>query len=336
MVIRAKPGCILPRFLYHFLTSRRITDWLQHLAESRSGTFPQITFDQVAALELHLPSEKEQERIVSFLDALNDKIDQNRRTAAALEVLALAMFRAWFVDFEPVKAKVAGDSAFPSMPQSAFEFLPVNFVDSEIGLIPDGWLPRSLYSTARFINGAAFRSEHFCNPSEGLPVVKIVELKSGITSQTKFSARTDLDLKYQIDTGDILYSWSGSPDTSLDTFVWTKGPGLLNQHIFRVVNETEEKKYFVYYLLKHLRQRLIEIARNKQTTGLGHVTVADMKRVLICWPDSNLLTAFSNQAGPMFQLAFRLMFDSERLSELRDYLLPRLVAGEIRAGVNHV
>jgi hypothetical protein len=71
--------------------------------------------------------------------ALDDKIEQNRRTARALERLARAIFRAWFVDFEPVKAKAAGATAFPSMPQPVFDALPARFVDSEIGPVPEGW-----------------------------------------------------------------------------------------------------------------------------------------------------------------------------------------------------
>jgi type I restriction enzyme S subunit len=139
MVIRAKPDRVLPRFLYHFLTSRRVTDWLQHLAESRSGTFPQITFDQVAAFELFLPSPDEQELISGVLDALNDKIEQSRRTSAALEQLARSMFRAWFVEFEPVKVKAAGATSFPSMAQNVFDPLPNRLVNSELGPMPEGW-----------------------------------------------------------------------------------------------------------------------------------------------------------------------------------------------------
>ncbi|MDA1165871.1 MAG: restriction endonuclease subunit S, partial [Planctomycetota bacterium] len=180
------------------------------------------------------------------------------------------------------------------------------------------------------INGAAFRSEHFCDPVDGLPVVKIAELKSGITGQTKFSNRTDLDPKYNIDTGALLYSWSGSPDTSLDTFLWTLGPGLLNQHIFKIETDSEAQKHFVYYLLRYLRPTLIEIARNKQTTGLGHVTVADMRRLETCFPPAEILEAFDVQVGPVFDKCFLNSLESETLAALRDTLLPRLLSGELR------
>ena len=78
-----------------------------------------------------------------------------------------------------------------------------------------------------------------------MPVLKIAELKNGITAQTKYSCR-ELEQERRIDTGDMLYSWSGSPDTSLDVFLWTNGPGLLNQHIFKVLTEDSTQRLYVY------------------------------------------------------------------------------------------
>lgn len=132
MVIRAKQDRPFPKFLYQFLTSSETRKWLQHLAESRSGTFPQITFDQVSALELPILPLAEQTAIAGVLGVLDDKIEQNQRTARALERLARTIFRAWFVDFEPAKAKAkaAGATSFSSMPQPVFDALPTRFVDS--------------------------------------------------------------------------------------------------------------------------------------------------------------------------------------------------------------
>jgi len=327
MVIRGDRNRVVPRFLYHFLTSSETTRWLQHLAESRSGTFPQITFDQVAELELALPPLDVQEAIAHFLDCIEDKIELNRRMNETLEAMAGALFKSWFVDFNPIHAKAEGRD--PRLPQLLAELFPDAFGDSELGEIPRGWKARSLYETAEFINGAAFKSEDFCDPSQGLPIVKIAELKDGINAQTKFSIRV-LDQKQLIDTGELLYSWSGSPDTSLDVFLWTKGRGLLNQHIFKVVTPTIAQKRFVFYLLKFLKPTLIEIARNKQTTGLGHVTVADMKRLYVCSPAQNVLVAFDNKVAPLFDRVFNNMIQNQTLVSLRGTLLPKLISGELR------
>ena len=327
MVIRARKDRVFPKFLYQYLTSAEISSWLQHLAESRSGTFPQITFDEVASLELPLPPLSEQKAIAHILGTLDDKIELNRRMNATLEAMARALFQSWFVDFDPVRAKLDGRKP-ADLDAATSALFPAHFQDSPLGHIPQGWEALPLYETAKFINGAAFKSEDFCATGEGLPVVKIAELKDGISAQTKWSQR-QAGSDQLIDTGDLLYSWSGSPDTSLDAFLWTKGPGLLNQHIFKVVAPTTAQKRFVYYLLKFLRPILVETARNKQTTGLGHVTVADMKRLLVCWPSKEILAAFDQKIAPIFGRAFANTIENQTLATLRDALLPKLLSGEL-------
>jgi type I restriction enzyme S subunit len=89
------------------------------------------------------------------------------------------------------------------------------------------------------------------------------------------------------------------------------------------------EKRLVYYLLKYLCPRLVEIARYKQTTGLGHVTVADMKRLHVCWPSPQVLEAFDVRVGPIFDKAFANTLESQTLATLRDTLLPKLLSGEM-------
>jgi|GEM_PF-47805 len=161
-------------------------------------------------------------------------------------------------------------------------------------------------------NGAPFKASDFCQAGEGLPVVKIAELKSGLTDGTKWSPK-ELEPDQVIDTGDLLYSWSGSPDTSLDAFLWSKGPGLVNQHIFKVITSSDAEKRFVYYLLKHLRPVLVETARDKQTTGL------------------EVLAAFDRLIAPIFDQAFANNVESQTLANLRETLLPRLLDGSVAA-----
>lgn len=160
-------------------------------------------------------------------------------------------------------------------------------------------------------------------------MVKIAELKSGITGQTKFTD-TEMKEKFRIDSREMLFSWSGNPDTSIDTFIWTRGPAWLNQHIFRVLPHTEEELYFVYYLLKQLRPVFAEIARNKQTTGLGHVTARDMKALPVVKPPPEVLASFNVIAGPLFERTYLNTVESQTLAALRDTLLPKLISGEIR------
>ena len=119
------------RFLFYRL---RASDYRHHILATASGSTVRHTSPgRIREFETTLPAITEQRAIAGVLGSLDDKIEQNRRTAQALDRLARAIFRAWFVGFEPVKAKAAGAASFPSMPQAIFDALPTRFVDSEIG-----------------------------------------------------------------------------------------------------------------------------------------------------------------------------------------------------------
>ncbi|MCO6457899.1 MAG: restriction endonuclease subunit S [Pirellulaceae bacterium] len=327
VLIRPSASQVHHRYLRYWLNCPLMA---AHIHGFRDGTVAErLNLPTIRALPVLLPPLPEQRAIAHILGTLDDKIELNRRMNETLEAMARALFKSWFVDFDPVRAKMDGRHP-EDMDADTAKLFPDKLEHQHGELIPAGWKTCPLYDTARFINGAAFRSEHFCEPSKGLPVVKIAELKSGITNQTKFSNRTDLEPKYCIDTGTIMYSWSGSPDTSLDTFLWTHGAGLLNQHIFRVEPKSTMLRPFVFFLLKYLRPTLIEIARNKQTTGLGHVTVADMRQIQVCWPPKAIHQAFCELAGPLFESYFTKTLESQTLSSVRDTLLPKLLSGELR------
>jgi len=312
-------------FVYYALTAQR--DAIFRLGAGGSRT-PILNKSGFESFEILLPPLNEQKAIALILGTLDDKIELNRRMSSTLEAMAQALFQSWFVDFGPVRAKIEGRQP-PGLDPVSVAAFPEAFQDSTLGPIPEEWGLTSLYETARFINGAAFRNEDFTGHGDGLPVVKIAELKDGISAQTKYSKRR-ASSDQMIDTGDLLYSWSGSPDTSLDAFLWTDGPGLLNQHIFKVIAQQKPQKRFLYYLLKHLRPVLVETARDKQTTGLGHVTVADMKRLQVCWPSKPVLAAFDRLVGPIFDKAFSNSIENQVLAKLRDTLLPRLLSGQLR------
>ena len=298
------------------------------LGEIDDGSpIPSTTRSAVYVRDFDIPPLAEQKSIAAVLGALDDKIEVNRRMNATLEAMARALFQSWFVDFDPVRAKL--DARPPAgLDLATAALFPDSFQDSPLGHIPSGWSAVPLYDTAQWVNGAAFKSEDFCAAGDGLPVIKIGELKDGIGAQTKWCER-QAGPNQIIDTGDLLYSWSGSPDSSLEAFLWSGGRGLLNQHIFKVISSTAAQKRFVYYLLQYLRPVLVETARNKQTTGLGHVTIADMKRLLVCLPSKEVLAAFDRSVAAIFGRAFANTLESRTLTTLRDTLLPKLLSGEL-------
>jgi type I restriction enzyme S subunit len=170
---------------------------------------------------------------------------------------------------------------------------------------------------------------HFVSPEIGLPVVKIAELKNGVTSKTQFT-NTNLGDRYRINDGDMLFSWSGNPDTSIDTFIWTGGPAWLNQHIFAIRDNGTRKPAYLYSLLKSLNPIFSELARNKQTTGLGHVTKDDLKRLQIVVPSSLVEVGFNSIVEPILERVWGALFENRTLVATRDLLLPKLMSGEIR------
>lgn len=148
-----------------------------------------------------------------------------------------------------------------------------------------------LYDLAEWKNGLAFRKIDFSN--KGKPVIKIAELKNGITGQTQFT-NGNYGEAVSLTRGDMVFSWSGNPETSIDVFWYDLPDGWLNQHIFKVTpSECVDKKY-LYYLLKSLKSTFTAIASNKQTTGLGHVTIKDLKELIIDLPIRSTQEAISN------------------------------------------
>lgn len=148
-----------------------------------------------------------------------------------------------------------------------------------------------LYDLAEWKNGLAFRKIDFSN--KGKPVIKIAELKNGITGQTQFT-NGNYGEAVSLTRGDMVFSWSGNPETSIDVFWYDLPDGWLNQHIFKVTpSECVDKKY-LYYLLKSLKPTFTAIASNKQTTGLGHVTIKDLKELIIDLPTRSTQEAISN------------------------------------------
>ena len=140
----------------------------------------------------------------------------------------------------------------------------------------------SLFDLATWKNGLAFKKIH--SSETGVPVIKIAELNNGIGGTTAYTQQVFSE-DVHINKGDLLFSWSGNPQTSIDVFRFNLEEGWLNQHIFKVTPDEKviDRNYF-YFLMKNLKPHFTQIATNKQTTGLGHVTIADIKRMSVIVP----------------------------------------------------
>ena len=313
---------VSPLFLYYWFSGPK--GQAQIIAGGIGSSVPGFNLGQLRQMRVPLPPLDVQDAITSVLSALDDKIDLNCRMNETLEVTARAIFKDWFVDFGPTRAKMEGRT--PYLAPDTWALFPDRLDDEGK---PENWKSETVLVQANWINGAAYKNMHFVEPTLGLPVVKIAELKNGVTSQTKFT-NTDLGDRYRIKDGEMLFSWSGNPDTSIDTFIWTGGPAWLNQHIFAVRENGHRKLAYVYAMLKWLIPVFAELARNKQTTGLGHVTKEDLGRLHIVVPPQPIELEFDRIVGPILDRLRAALFENRVLAVIRDALLPKLMSGEIR------
>ena len=166
----------------------------------------------------------------------------------------------------------------------------------EVKTLLDG-ISYPLYNLATWKNGLPFKKINFSD--SGIPVIKIAELNNGIGATTAYTNQIFSD-DVHLKKGDLLFSWSGNPETSIDIFAFGLEEGWLNQHIFKVTPDESiiDRDYF-YYLMKYLKPRFTKIAMNKQTTGLGHVTIADLKSLKIILPSLIVQKDIASRLKPL-------------------------------------
>ena len=305
-------------FLRFVLASPKFTE---HVLAVQTGTaVPHISGDQIKSFEFDCPSLPEQRAIAHILGTLDDKIDLNRRTSETLEAIARALFKSWFVDFDPVRAKAEGRD--PGLPKPLADLFPSRFVDSELGEIPEGWEIRSLDEIALFLNGLAMQNF----PATGgrsLPVIKIAQLRAGNTQGADL-ASANLDPNYVVHDGDVLFSWSGS----LECVLWAGGRGALNQHLFKVTSATCPRWLCYLGIHRHLDD-FRHIAAGKATT-MGHIQRYHLSDAKLPVPSPELLQAMDLVLEPIVESTWRRGVQSRTLAALRDTLLPKLISGGLR------
>ena len=302
--LKAKPNMITNNFLYYLLRNMR-----DEIRGSTHGTvFDTITrrtFDTLCAKLPPLPTQKVITDTLSCLDAkieLNNKINEN------LEAQAQAIFKSWFVDFEP--------------------FQDGEFVESELGLIPEGWEVRALDDVADYINGLAMQ-RYRPKPNEGsLPVVKIRELRQQFTDSNSDRCSESIDATYIIDDGDVVFSWSGS----LLVDIWTGGRAGLNQHLFKVTSETFPKWFYYLWTTFHLDQ-FQSIAKSRATT-MGHIKRGHLTEAKVLVPRTDQLIKMTELMPGFINTMVLRRVENRTLAALRDTLLPKLISGEIAVPVD--
>lgn len=307
-------------FVKYVVSSPVFKSYLDRLASG--STIKNVSLKLMREFSFHLPPLEIQNSISDILKSLDDKISNNTVMDATLEKIAQRIFKSWFVDFDPVKANAEG-VPFDGLSPEIQALFPNEFEESELGVIPKGWEVKSLDEIAHFLNGLACQKHR---PKEGeapLPVIKIAEMRAGYQEKTN-EASPSVDPKYIVNDGDFLFSWSGS----LTTCFWSHGPGVLNQHLFKVTSEDYPKWFYSMWVNRHLAE-FIRIAADKATT-MGHIKREHLSQAKVVVPNLEELISKGNDIfGPLIERSNLCLTQAKTLMKVRDKLLPRLISGKI-------
>ena len=281
-----------PRFAYYALKRLGLERF------NVGGANPTLNRNHIHGLPIFLPDRDVQDKIVSIVSAYDELIENNRRRMGLLEEAARLLYREWFVHFR-----------FPGH----------EHVKITEGL-PDGWERFALSALADFINGYAFKPAHLGDT--GLPIVKIPELKQGVTEKTPRNDGGLIPERYHLKNGDLLFSWSGT----LAVNVWASGPALLNQHLFHVVPRGLVGRGF---LMCAIREALV--AFENQTVGatMKHIRRSALDKVFVPLPDETFMSPVEETLNNTYNQLIILHQHNQKLAQARDLLLPRLMNGGI-------
>jgi type I restriction enzyme, S subunit len=242
----------------------------------------------------------EQKKIASILSSLDDKIELNLRMNKTLETIAQDIFKEWFVDFR-----------FPGSDSVL------------VNGLPKGWRKESLDNVAEFLNGLALQKYPPVNGEDNLPVIKIRELRQGISGESD-RANCNLPPEYIVNNRDILFSWSGS----LEVVIWCDGLGALNQHLFKVTS-SDYPKWFYYLWTKFHLPKFQRIAESKATT-MGHIQRHHLHEAFVNIPNPELMIVADRILSPLMDRFILCKLEINTITKLRDTILPYLMSGKIR------
>ena len=315
------------RYTYYVLKSVGLNEM------NSDSAVPGLNRDSAHARIIRIPSDvTEQRRIAHILGTLDDKIENNRKTAKTLEAMAQAIFKSWFVDFDPVRAKMAGGSRESickrlKLTPEILDLFPDRLVESELGEIPEGWRVEMLNNLAALVTDSISprRSpntvfEHYSIPAFDAGRTPAMELGESIKSN-----------KYVVKRSAVLVS-KLNPHTPR---IWLpaigEGAALCSTEFMQFVPREREDRPYLYCLM---------ISQSMQEEVLKHVTgstgsrqraqPSQIAKVRILSPQSCVQKAFTQQASPMLHAVAENLTASRTLAALRDTLLPKLISGKIR------
>ncbi len=293
-----------------------------------SGTTHQtIYYPEVKAFHVCLPEIAEQRAIVSVLSSLDDKIELNRRMNETLEEMAQALFKSWFVDFEPVRAR-AERRAPEGVDAETASLFPDSFEISELGEVPKGWQAGRIGDNLQTVLGGTPSRSNSSYWTNGT----VPWINSGKVNEFRITAPTEYI------TEEAMANSAAKLLPKRTTVLAITGATLgqvslleiaacANQSVIGILQSEHIPSEFIYFWVKHRIGDLV----SAQTGGAQqHVNKNDVNNLKILYPDVEILNAYKRIVSPLFDAILVNYFESETLTAIRDALLPKLMSGEIR------
>ncbi len=318
-------------YLRYYLVSLEMQTLLLSWAGS-GGTRNALTKGMIESLEIPLPPLPTQRAIARILGALDDKIELNRRMNETLEEMARALFKSWFVDFEPVRAKMEGrwrrGESLPGLPAEHYDLFPDRLVDSELGEVPEGWAVGTLDDTIQLLSG-------------GTPKTSVPEYWNGDIPWYTAKDAPSLSDVYVLSTERNITS-SGvensstkvlPADTTIVTARGTVGrlallgvPMAMNQTCYGIRGSRGYPDIFTYF---RMRSVIEELQARTHGTIFDTITRETFKFIDCVMPSVQVTTEFEHAIKPVMNQLLGNLKQSHSLAEQRDVLLPKLMSGEV-------
>ena len=313
VIIRVNKNFWHPYFIYLFFQSHLFKKQISRLISGSAQ--PQLPISILETVNIPQLTLDEQKEIIFNIKSIDQKIALNNQINQELEAMAKTLYDYWFVQFD-----------FPDQNGKPYKSSGGKMVynDQLKREIPEGWGVDSLWNIATFYNGLAMQKfRPASETAESLPVIKIREMFSGFSKDTE-KASIDIPKEAIVESGDILFSWSAT----LEVIFWGGEKGALNQHIFKVTSEKYPKS-FIYNELRSYLKVFKTIAELRKTT-MGHITQDHLKQAMIIVPPSDLIDEIDNRISLILKQQLDLKQQNQELTQLRDWLLPMLMNGQVR------
>ena len=316
MRARLDTSIVEPLFAYYWFSEPYVQEYIR--SRNTGSTIPLINLSVLKSLPIPVPPIDTQHGILGVIATLDDRIDLLRQTNATLESIAQALFKSWFIDFDPVRAKAEGREP-EGMDAATAALFPAEFEESALGLIPRGWEPTSVGKIFRIIMGQSPPGETYNQEGIGVPFYqgrtdfgfRFPSVRVHCTAPTRLARAGDVLVSVRAPVGDV--------NVALEPCAVGRGVAAIN---------LDGAHSFALYSMKSLRERFNEY--ESHGTVFGSINKKQFEALPCIRPPSSIISTFDHATGPLDDLVRTNEQQIRTLTELRDTLLPRLISGKLR------